>query len=94
MLELSGGADNALRADRPDGGVVGRTRRAIDGYGSIVCSTCRRIFPPTEIEIDHRVPLDEGGMDCEANIMLICGKCHAADRRTGGRSQLPTAGRT
>ena len=27
--------------------------------------------------IDHRVPLWDGGADCESNMQALCGSCHA-----------------
>jgi hypothetical protein len=41
-----------------------------------VCQHCKEPFPAQKLEMDHRVPLQEGGGNQEANIALICRSCH------------------
>ena len=40
------------------------------------CQHCKETFPVQKLEMDHRVPLQEGGGNEETNIGLICRSCH------------------
>lgn len=44
------------------------------------CDICRRPFDaipgPTSVEGHHIVPVNEGGEDAEANILVLCTMCH------------------
>lgn len=48
---------------------------------------CRLCFSATATEVDHVVPLYQGGSDSDANKRAVCGPCHKsksrAERRTG-----------
>lgn len=42
------------------------------------CSLCRVTFPPHALEVDHRVPLRQGGRDVAENLQILCIPCHRA----------------
>ena len=55
-----------------------RVRRAVlerDGYRCVLCG----LVPPTSThnEVDHIVPLAEGGTSDMANLRTLCTSCHA-----------------
>lgn len=68
-----------LRASIRGDGAARRARTAIREYGSVICAACHRSFPPSKIQVDHRVPLDDGGADFNSNIWMICEDCHRAE---------------
>ena len=47
-----------------------------DGFVCIPCKTQGRIKLATEV--DHIVPMFEGGSDAKANLQAICTECHKA----------------
>jgi len=44
------------------------------------CAGCADMLEPT-MEVDHIVPLEQGGRDCLENLQLLCVKCHARKSR-------------
>lgn len=44
------------------------------------CAGCAEMLEPT-MEVDHIVPLEQGGRDCLENLQLLCVKCHARKSR-------------
>jgi 5-methylcytosine-specific restriction protein A len=53
-----------------------RLRRKVNQAGGAHCGNCWGWFTSGAIEIDHRVPLANGGTDTEANVWPLCGPCH------------------
>ena len=47
------------------------------------CQYCGRIFPTSELSIDHVVPRSQGGPDTWENLVCACVKCNA---KKGGRT--------
>ena len=44
------------------------------------CAGCAEMLEPT-MEVDHIVPLEQGGKDCLENLQLLCVSCHARKSR-------------
>lgn len=44
------------------------------------CAGCMAMLEPT-MEVDHIIPLEQGGKDCLDNLQLLCVKCHARKTR-------------
>lgn len=40
------------------------------------CKECGLVTPLREMELDHIIPLSQGGEDLEYNLQLLCIKCH------------------
>lgn len=59
-----------------------RGQRAMDRAARIkardlyTCQQCGTIS--TQLEVDHKVPLWQGGSDAESNLWSLCRECHAA----------------
>ncbi|MBB4152914.1 5-methylcytosine-specific restriction protein A [Sphingomonas jinjuensis] len=79
--------------DRRKRGRAGQRERAQVVAEEPLCRTClaRGIETSTE-EVDHIVPLAEGGSDTRSNKQGLCGPCHRAktrredaERRRGGK---------
>lgn len=62
-VKLSGSAQQARRI------------RILDRYLNC-CHKCGKVFDPTDLEVDHVVPLSEGGADTDENCAPCCRPCH------------------
>jgi 5-methylcytosine-specific restriction protein A len=40
------------------------------------CHYCREYFPPTELTMDHIVPLSRGGFTVKSNVAPCCKECN------------------
>lgn len=40
------------------------------------CHYCQTIFPPTEMTMDHVVPLSRGGRTVKSNVVPCCKECN------------------
>ena len=59
------------------GGAARRLRYAVNKHGSAECAACGNNFHAQDIEIDHIIPLGQGGPDTEDNIRPLCKGCHS-----------------
>lgn len=46
-----------------------------DGY---ICQSCRKPEIEPRLEVDHIIPLSQGGKDIDSNLQTLCEVCHAA----------------
>jgi 5-methylcytosine-specific restriction protein A len=63
-----------------------RIRRALlarDGPGCVDCGSLEGPF-----EIDHLIPLSEGGSDAIENLQTLCVICHAAKSAREARARI------
>ncbi|MGR9116947.1 MAG: HNH endonuclease [Gammaproteobacteria bacterium] len=44
-----------------------------DGY---TCASCKRVFRPLRLEVDHIIPLHLGGTEIDENRQTLCIQCH------------------
>ena len=51
-------------------------RRTVYRRDGFTCQYCRERFSPTELTIDHLVPLDRGGLDEVRNYVTCCEDCN------------------
>ncbi len=42
-----------------------------------VCHYCGRRFPPSELTMDHVVPLSRGGRSVKGNVVVCCKACNS-----------------
>jgi 5-methylcytosine-specific restriction endonuclease McrA len=79
---------HARRNSRPGDGAARRLRRHLnrDGWGE--CGTCRREYPASDLEVDHRVALADGGTDYASNVWALCTPHHRAKSAEERRSRL------
>ncbi|WP_258050237.1 HNH endonuclease [Streptomyces finlayi] len=42
------------------------------------CRVCLRFCLPSQLDIDHVVPLAKGGEDVDENVQALCKLCHKA----------------
>ncbi|MDR5802339.1 HNH endonuclease signature motif containing protein [Caballeronia sp. LZ001] len=53
------------------------TRMRIAARDSFCCAQCGRAWNEHIDHVDHRVPLEAGGSNDDANLQLLCVDCHA-----------------
>lgn len=51
-------------------------KKRIAASGGWTCAICKRVLPAS-FQIDHVVPLSEGGEDHADNMQSLCPNCHA-----------------
>ena len=61
-----------------------RALRATDWWKAQVakgeCHYCHRIFPPSELTLDHVVPVARGGKSTRGNCVPCCRECNASKK--------------
>ncbi|MFI6861286.1 HNH endonuclease [Streptomyces sp. NPDC050421] len=53
-----------------------RLRRAVRAAVSGQCRVCLGTYLPSQVDIDHIVPLARGGEDIDSNVQILCKSCH------------------
>jgi hypothetical protein len=51
------------------------------------CACCKKELPPS-YQIDHRIPLADGGTDMSHNLWALCGTCHANKTMMENQSRM------
>jgi len=82
---------NNRRRSAPGNGAGKRLRVEVNRYTAISCPICAHRFAPSDIEVDHKTPLIDGGADIESNVWAICRGCH---RKKTGREAGARASRS
>ncbi|KOR22809.1 HNH endonuclease [Burkholderia cenocepacia] len=54
------------------------TRKRIAVEQQFVCRGCGCTWLPWRDEVDHEVPLEQGGSNDDSNLQLLCDDCHKA----------------
>lgn len=52
---------------------------------AFVCQTCKRVVSGHEANVDHIVPLEDGGSDRDDNLQTLCRSCHG--KKTSGEQR-------
>ena len=78
----AGSVRNRQRRMRGGGGGAARLRRKVNREGGAVCGLCSGWHPATDIKIDHRLALANGGTDHDDNVWSTCTKCHKRKTRS------------
>lgn len=58
---------------------------------AFVCRSCHRVVSGHEANVDHIVPLEDGGTDDDTNLQTLCRSCHG--RKTRREQQRGGGGR-
>jgi 5-methylcytosine-specific restriction endonuclease McrA len=64
----------------------------VNKLGAAQCRSCSRVLPAGLIEVDHVVPLADGGYDTEANLQPLCKRCHTVKTSRENRARAKKAG--
>ncbi len=54
------------------------TRQRIAVTQQFKCQGCGRVWLPWRDQVDHDVPLEQGGSNDDRNLNLLCDDCHKA----------------
>lgn len=79
-------AHAARRAGADGDGARRRLRNHINTAGHGVCAACGGLFPAGALEVDHIVPLANGGTDFAWNVQVLCRGCHGAKSASENRT--------
>lgn len=58
-----------------------RNRFRILERDNFKCRKCNWFFPESKLEVDHIIPLSQGGPDTDENKQTLCVNCHAEKTR-------------
>lgn len=72
----------------PSQGAAALLRRAVNQTGTGTCAHCHRAFTAAALEVDHRIPLADGGTDTPDNIQLLCRADHATKTADEQRTRI------
>ena len=53
-----------------------RKKYSIKKVNNFICQECKKKKPSEELEIDHIIPISEGGTNDHSNLHPICLECH------------------
>ncbi|MFM0326095.1 HNH endonuclease [Caballeronia glebae] len=85
MLEAKAGSTPRIRGSR---WVKTRQRVAVDQQ--FKCQRCGCVWLPWRDQVDHRVPLEQGGSNDDSNLDLLCDGCHKA--KTADEARMRSSG--
>ncbi|WP_458085845.1 HNH endonuclease [Streptomyces malaysiensis] len=64
-------------APPPTANAADKLRTSLRGNGWSQCDgPCGTVYPTSDIQIDHVIPLSQGGTDTPENLQLLCWACH------------------
>ena len=66
----------AHRREAPSTRAAARLRRQVQSQGGAECAHCYRWHPAASIEVDHILPLRDGGTDTDGNVQPLCRRHH------------------
>jgi 5-methylcytosine-specific restriction endonuclease McrA len=75
------GVDEAfIRAERNKARDLRRSQWWQQKTAPGLCQYCQQKFPPSELTMDHVVPLSQGGRSVKGNIVPCCKACNIAKK--------------
>jgi 5-methylcytosine-specific restriction protein A len=90
-------AHAARRAGADGDGAARRLRRRLNVAGVGACGVCGTVCSASGLEVDHKIPLANGGTDFDWNVWALCRGCHSQkcanenkQRAMRGRAVAPT----
>jgi len=66
-----------VRKEREKAKILRQTRWWKQKLARGLCYYCQGHFPPTELSMDHIVPLIRGGKTTRGNVAPVCKKCNS-----------------
>ena len=81
VLDTKAGATERIR-----GSAWMKTRHSVLVAGLFACVDCARVG--RDNEIDHDIPLEQGGSNDDSNLKIRCVDCHKAKTAQEGRARL------
>jgi 5-methylcytosine-specific restriction protein A len=84
-------AKRRRRAAAPGDGAAARLRRTLNIFGVGTCAVCSVRLPAHLLDVDHLVPLIDGGGDYDHNVRPICRSCHREKTANEARARRRTS---
>ncbi len=68
--------EKEMKKEREKARELRKTRWWKNKLAQGICYYCRRRFPPSELTMDHIVPLIRGGISSRGNVAAVCRECN------------------
>ena len=68
--------EEEVKREKEKARVLRKTRWWQQRLARGMCHYCRRRFPPSELTMDHIVPLIRGGKSTRGNVAPVCKECN------------------
>ena len=75
-FDVFSGQDSALALEKAKARELRATRWWKNQCAKGVCYYCNQSFPPSELTMDHIVPLAKGGKSVKNNVVPACKQCN------------------
>jgi 5-methylcytosine-specific restriction endonuclease McrA len=69
-----------IKREREKARELRKTRWWLDQVNRGVCEYCQKRFPPSQLTMDHRIPLARGGVSAKGNIVCACRACNQSKK--------------
>jgi 5-methylcytosine-specific restriction endonuclease McrA len=73
IIEIS---DEEIRREKEKARALRKTRWWKNRVARGVCHYCGGAFPPSELTMDHLVPIIRGGKSTQGNVVVACKECN------------------
>lgn len=73
VLDTKAGATERIR-----GGAWMKTRQRVALAHGYRCASCGCVWVSSRDQIDHAIPLEQGGSNDDSNLQPLCNTCHEA----------------
>lgn len=74
IIEIS---DQEIRREKEKARALRKTRWWKNRVARGVCHYCGGEFPPSELTMDHLVPIIRGGKSSQGNVVVACKECNS-----------------
>ncbi len=69
--------EEEIKREREKARALRKTRWWKQRLAKGICYYCQRGFPPSELTMDHIVPLIRGGKSTRGNVVPVCKECNS-----------------
>ena len=69
--------EEEIKREREKAKALRKTRWWKQRLAQETCYYCQRRFPPSELTMDHIVPLIRGGKSTRGNVVPVCKECNS-----------------
>lgn len=69
------------KREAPPDDAAARLRKWLASVGEATCAGCRAKLPASAVDVDHKLPLYQGGDDVPSNVQVLCRPCHKRKTR-------------
>lgn len=74
IIEIS---DSEIQREKEKARDLRRTRWWKNRVARGICHYCNKMFPPSELTMDHLIPIIRGGKSSRGNVVPACKECNS-----------------